>query len=274
MKEYTNNPQHINTSKKVYEIIINIYGGLKLKKTQIIFNSMIFFHKYYLYYLINNNSIIDVNNKDFSLLCISCFLLGTKSSDILMRIDDILDSIYKNKILIIDKNSIEHQKKKIFYYEFEILQLIKFDIKSYDLTYKYFSFIFEQINNIFKIKTEESEIKKIKEFLMAQIRYSFVIPLFLKFNTLTIVLSGINNLLKKFLINLKIEQIKHIIKEYEVTQEDIDNCCYLIEFFLMPKKSKINNDNKLINMDVIKNINLANSDSIKTFPSDIYNENK
>ena len=42
----------------------------------------------------------------------------------------------------------------------------------------------------------------------------------------------------------------------------------------MPKKSKINNDDKLINMDVIKNINVANSDSIQTFPSDIYNENK
>ena len=274
MKEYTNNPQHINTSKKVYELIINIYGSLRLKKSHVIFNSMIFFHKYYLYYLINNNSIIDVNNKDFSLLCISCFLLGTKSSDILLRIDDILDSIYKNKILNIDKNSIEYQKKMIFYYEFEILQLIKFDIKSYDLTFKYFSFIFEQINNIFKIKTDESEIKKLKEFIIAQIRYSFVIPLFLKFNTLTIVLSGINILLKKFLINLQIEQIKHIIKEYEVTQEDIDKCCYLIEFFLMPKKSKINNDDKLINMDVIKNINVANSDSIQTFPSDIYNENK
>ena len=71
---------------------------------------MIFFHKYYIYNLFNN-SIIDINNKDFSLLCISCFLLGTKSSETLIHIDDILKCIYKNNILKIEKNTMEYQKK-------------------------------------------------------------------------------------------------------------------------------------------------------------------
>ena len=237
---------------------------------------MIYFHKYYLYYLFNNSIIIDVNNKDFSLLCISCFLLGIKSTDIFIRIDDILNSIYKNKFLLIDKSTMDDQKKTIFYYEFEILKLLKFDIKSSDLTYKYFSYIFDKVNNIIKIETKESNIKTLKDFLFSQIRYSFIIPLFLKFNTLTIVLSGINIYLKKFLINLEIEQIKLVIKEYEITQEDIDKCCNLIEFFFITKKNnyKINDDNKLINMDVIKHINIALSDSTKSYPSDICNENK
>lgn len=242
---------------------------------------MIFFHKYYIYNLFNN-SIIDINNKDFSLLCISCFLLGTKSSETLIHIDDILKCIYKNNILKIEKNTMEYQKKIIFYYEFQILQLIKFDIKSYDLTYKYFTNIFDQINSKIKIKEDESEIKKLKEFIIAQIRYSFVFPLFLKFNTLTIVLSGINILLRKLLINCDIEKIKFNIKEYTVNRNDIDNCCNLIEFFLMPKKNnnninkneKIDDDNnKMINMNVIKNINLAHSESVQTYPSVLTNEN-
>ena len=94
---------------------------------------MIFFHKYYLYNLINN-SIININNKDFSLLCISCFLLATKSSDSLMRIDDILDCIYKNNILKNNNNLLEYHKKLIFNYEYEVLESLGFDVNTFNLT--------------------------------------------------------------------------------------------------------------------------------------------
>ena len=71
---------------------------------------MIFFHKYYLNNLINN-SIININNKDIFLFWISCFLLSTKSSDLLMRIDDIFYCIYKNNILKNNSNNLLEDTK-------------------------------------------------------------------------------------------------------------------------------------------------------------------
>ena len=225
---------------------------------------MIFFHKYYLYNLINN-SITNINNKDFSLLCISFFLLATKSSDILMRIDDILDCIYKNNILKNKSNNnlLEHHKKIIFNYEFEVLESLGFDINTFNITYKYVSNLFDLINNKIQIEKEESKIKKVKEFLFAQIRYSFILPIFLKFNISTIVLSNINIFLNQLLKNnFNFEQVISDLKEYEeVTRSDVDDFCNLYEFFLLPKKNndikeknRIN-ENKSINMDIIKKIN-------------------
>ena len=198
---------------------------------------MIFFHKYYLYNLINN-SIININNKDFSLLCISCFLLATKSSDSLMRIDDILDCIYKNNILKNNNNLLEYHKKLIFNYEYEVLESLGFDVNTFNLTYKYISYLFDLINNKIQIEKDETKLKKIKEYLFAQIRYSFILPFFLKFNISTIVLSNINILLKQLLKkNFNIKQVISNLKEYEeVTQSDIDNFYNLYEFFFIKKK--------------------------------------
>ena len=198
---------------------------------------MIFFHKYYLYNLINN-SIININNKDFSLLCISCFLLATKSSDSLMRIDDILECIYKNNILKNNNNLLEYHKKLIFNYEYEVLESLGFDVNTFNLTYKYISYLFDLINNKIQIEKDETKLKKLKEYLFAQIRYSFILPFFLKFNISTIVLSNINILLKQLLKkNFNIKQVISNLKEYEeVTQSDIDNFYNLYEFFFIKKK--------------------------------------
>lgn len=278
MKEYTKNPHHINTSKNVYEFIINIYGCLKLKKSSIIINSMIFFHKYYLYNLINN-SIIDINNKDFSLLCISCFLLGTKSSNFLMRIDDILKCIYDNNILQNDNNPMENHKKIISYYEYEVLESLGFDIKSYDINLKYAYYIFDIINNQIHIEKDEAKLKKAKEYLIAQIRYSFILPFFLKFNPSTIILSTINIFFKKLKKNIDIGQVISDLKKHdEITLSDVDNFCNLYEFLILRKNTnEVNdkneiNDNKTINMDIIKKINLGNSDNIQLNSSNNYSQ--
>ena len=223
---------------------------------------MIFFHKYYLYNLINN-SITNIYNKDFSFLCISCFLLATKSSDILMRIDDILDCIYKNNILKNNNNLLEYHKQLIFNYEYEVLESLGFDINTLNITYKYVSNLFDLINNKIQIEKDDSKLKKAKEFLFAQIRYSFILPIFLKFNITTIVLSNINIFLKQLLKNnFNIEQVISDLKENEeVTRSDIDNFCNLYEFFLIPKKNNDIkekngiNESKSINMDIIKKIN-------------------
>ena len=237
---------------------------------------MIIFHKYYLFNLLNG-SINNINSKDFSLLCISCFLIGIKSSDILIRIDDILECIYKNKILKIDNNLLETHKKIIFNYEFEILESLGFDINSYNLNLKYISCIFDNINNKIKIESDVAKIKKIKEYLIAQIRYSFILPIFLKFNILTIVLSNIIMIIKQLSINFEIKTILCELKgNEEITLQDIDDFIKLFEFFLVSQKDNNNNeinDFKNINMDTIRKINIANSDNTKDCLN-IINDNK
>ena len=271
---------HINTLQKVYEFLIKIYSCLKLKKSIVVINSMIFFHKYYLYNLFNNTINNNINNKDFSLLCISCFLIGIKSSDIYIRIDDMLYYIYKNNIIIND-NKKEAHKKLIFYYEYEVLESLGFDITSYHIPNKLISDIFGKINNKIQIEKDENKQKKIKEYIIANIRYSFVFPIFLKFNMPTIVLSCIIIILKKFLKNFDIGQIINEFKEENFIQSEIDYFCELFNFFLVPKtnndiidKNEIN-DNKSINMDIIKKINLSNNaDSLQYCPSNNFTETK
>ena len=123
---------------------------------------MIFFHKYYLYNLINNTTNNIINNKNFTLLCISCFLLGIKSSDIYIRINDILHYIYQDNILI-NNNNKESDKNIIFYYEYEVLESLGFDIASYHIRQKYISDLVETINNKNQNEKDENKIKKIKE---------------------------------------------------------------------------------------------------------------
>jgi len=244
---------------------------------------MIIFHKYYLFNLINN-TINNINSKDFSLLCISCFLLGTKSSDILIRIDDILECIYKNNFLKIE-NNLEYHKKIIFNYEYDILESLGFDLGTYNFTYKYISYIFDIINNIIKIESDATKLKKMKEYLIAQIRYSFTLPFFLKYNFPTIILSNIIIILRQLSKNFEIEVlISELNKNKEIYEEitriDIDNFINLFEFFLMPKKNKdvvINkneiNENKTINMDAVRKINFANVDNIKDCSLNLFNDN-
>ena len=241
---------------------------------------MIFFHKYYLCNLINNTTNNIINNKNFTLLCISCFLLGIKSSDIYIRINDILHYIYQDNILI-NNNNKESDKNIIFYYEYEVLESLGFDIASYHIRQKYISDLVETINNKIQYEKDENKTKKIKEYIIAYIKYCFILPVFLKFNPQTIVLSCINIIFKKLLNNFDIGQIIDLKRE-NVKHSDIDNFCELQNFFLEPKKTNDNNINdkieinynKVINMDIIKKINLSNADTVQYSPSNNYIENK
>ena len=263
---------HINTSKKVYEIIINIYSKLKLKKSKIILNTMIFFHKYYLFNLINNTLPTDFSSKDFILLCASCFLIGAKASDVLIRVDDIIKRTYSDTILSNDNDSFEYQKQTMIDYEYEILESIGFDINTFEFNYKYVSDIFDQINKLITIEADEAKAKTIKEFLLARIRYSFIFPLFLKFNIFTIVLSNINISFKQLINNYGIEKIINNLSEYHsgVIRDYVDDCTSLIEIYLEKKKdntiNNINNNieedgNKKINMNIIRKINLSSENN-------------
>jgi len=231
---------------------------------------MIFFHKYYIYNLFNNHAIIDMNSNDFPYLCISCFILGAKSSEALMNIDIILKYINEKNIIKIDfNNSLENYKKLIFYYEFEILSSINFDIKSYDISYKNISLIFDKIKlNI----NDNSKLKTIKEYLVAQVRYSFIFPLFLKFNPLTIILSCINILFKQLPFNYEIEQvISDINGRNDTSRSDIEKCSILFDIYLFPKNNKTESNN--INMDNIRKINFINSNKIQSLTTENINDN-
>ena len=259
--EYKTNLNHINISKNAYEIILKIYDYIKLKKPNIINKSMIFFHKFYLYNLINKSN-INFNNDNLILICISCYYLVIKSSNYLMRFDDIIDILYKYNLLKNDNNNLKEKHKEIiFNYEFEILESIAFDLNSYDLPYKYISFLFDKIIN--KYITDLAKLKNLKEYYAALINYSYIFPHFLKFNTLTIVITLLKIL---FIINnIKID-INQILCEfqdfgYQIIQKELDNCYNLIYFFLFKEKNDIkSNQNKInnINMDVLLKINVVN----------------
>ena len=197
-----------------------------------------------------------------------------------MRVDDILDCVLKNSLIKLDNNLRENNKKIIFYYEFEILQSISFDIKSYDLNIKYISNIFDEIITNINLKIDDTQLKTIKEYLIAQIRYSFIFPIFLKYNTLTIILSCINILFQQLSINIKIEQIISRINSSEkITLNDIKNCSSLFNLYFFPyKKNNTNNNNEnntneKINIDIIKKLNFVNSDKINSFSCENINDN-
>ena len=197
-----------------------------------------------------------------------------------MRVDDILDCVLKNSLIKLDNNLRENNKKIIFYYEFEILQSISFDIKSYDLNIKYISNIFDEIITNINLKIDDTQLKTIKEYLIAQIRYSFIFPIFLKYNTLTIILSCINILFQQLSINIKIEQIiSKINSSEEITLTDIKNCSSLFNLYFFPyKKNNTNNNNEnntneKINIDIIKKLNFVNSDKINSFSCENINDN-
>lgn len=225
---------------------------------------MIFFHKFYLYNLINK-SIISINNDNLIFICISCYFLVVKTLNYLIRLDDLLDIIYKYSLLKNENNDTnlkEKHKQLIFNYEFEILESIGFDLNNYDFPYKYVSYLFDKIIN--KFITDISKLKILKEYFLALVNYSYIFPHFLKFNALTIVLSLLKIL---FIIkNIKIDfnQILSEFKEFEYKfiQKELDNCYSLIDFFLFNEKSNLNNkknnNNININIDIISKINVIN----------------
>ena len=251
-------------------MIINIYNALKLKRTSIIFNSMIFFHKYYIYNLYLNQANFD--NIKLAYIAIASFLTGTKSSDFKIRIDDILNYSYKCNILCQKMNN--ENREKVLYYEFEILTVMQFNIFNYGLTYKNAYFVFETIIKSLKIEFKNDSIsEKIKEYFIAQIRYSFVFPFFLNYDKKIIILSCANLLLKQLLPN-------HIIsiwenKEYIDIRAEIIECSNIFEQFLNSEKKnkdniEINNKNdknitsneKQINIGIVRTINSTNTNNV------------
>ena len=235
---------------------------VNLKKSNILIKSMIFFDKFYLYNLINKSD-INYNNDNLIIICISCFYLVIKSSNYLMRFDDIIDIIYKYNILTNDNNNNnlkDNHQNLIFYYEFKILESIGFELNNFDLPYKYTSILFDKIIN--KFITDISKLKNLKEYYQALLNYSYIFPHFLKFNTLTIVLSLLKILFIIKNIKIDISQILSEFKEFEYgfIQKELDNCYSLIYLFLFNDKKDLNikKDFNNINIDILSKIHVSN----------------
>ena len=92
----------------------------------------------------------------------------------------------------------EKNEEMINFFEIEILNVIKFDITNIGLRYDYFESILNYIFKKYNIEFKNiSTLDKIKNYFLAQIRYSFIFPCILKFDTRTITLACINILLKQ-----------------------------------------------------------------------------
>lgn len=280
MNKYKENPIHFDRIKTCYDIIVKLYKSFKFKRTSIISNSLILYHKYYIYNLFTNSQLFNKFNdsKDFSCISIVCFSISMKTSNYLMKIDSVLDICYKNNIL---EANIEDEKIKIknmvLDYESDILFSLNFNVE-HELPYNYVKNIWgdastkilEYIknnninininNNILNSGDDSSKLKLIKEKIADILNYSFLFPFFLYYNSITIALSCLNIALKSFKIKLNIIDIISNHKEMEsISMDDIEVCSSLIDEMILSKIKKVNNE---VQGNNINNINLKNIMSI------------
>ena len=203
----------------------------------------------------------------------ACFFVGLKSSDIKLRLIDVLEYSFKCNFLCQKPN--ETDRKTILSYEFEILNIIQFDITNYGLTYKNSYFIFDTICKSLKIEFKDPSIsEKVKDLYIALIRYSFIFPFFLKYEQKIIAISCTNLLLKQ--LSPKYQSLIFTLKEYSEFQTDIIDCSNLLEQFLKSKEvntinninknvnniNNINTEQKGINIEIIPQINSTNTNNI------------
>ena len=284
VQKYRENSIHLDRIKICYDLIVKLFKSLKLKRTSIISNSLILYHKYYIYNLFTNSNFFNIlndniENKDLKCISIACFFISLKITNYLMKIDFILDNIYNNNILIVKDNDEKLRIKNIVLkYESDILFSINFDLEHDfpyiyiknlwgDLSNKILEYINNKKNNINNINNnffnngdDTSKIKIIKDYISEILNYSFLFPFFLYYNSTIIALSCLNLALKKFNIKINIIDIISNHKEMKIISiGDIEVCSSLIDEIILSKIRKINNDTQTNN---INNINLQNFLSI------------
>ncbi len=295
VQKYRENSIHLDRIKICYDLIVKLFKSLKLKRTSIISNSLILYHKYYIYNLFSNSNFFNIlndniENKDLKCISIACFFISLKITNYLMKIDFILDNIYNNNILIVKDNDEKLRIKNIVLkYESDILFSINFDLE-HDLPYIYIKNLWgdlsnkileyinnnkNNINNINKnfLNNEDdtSTIKFIKDNISEILNYSFLFPFFLYYNLKIIALSCLNLALKRFKIKINIiDIISNHIEMKNISFNDIEICSSLIDEIILSKIRKINNEEQKNN---INNINLRNLISVN-HNTEVNNETK
>ena len=285
VQKYQEESIHFDRIQFCYDLLAKLYKYLKLKRASIISNSLIFYHKYYIYTLCTNSHIFNKlnennsNNIELACICLACFFISTKVSNNLMQIDFILDIIYKNNIIDIKENNDKiKMKDTVLNYETDILFTINFNLE-HELPYNYIKNIWGELSNkvlefinnnknkqnnnininnkILNNGDESNIIKYIKENIAEILNLSFLFPLFLFYNSTIIGLSCLIIAFKKLNININIIDIISNHKEMEyISIGDIDICSSLIDKFILSKIKKINNEENINNINNIHNINI------------------
>ena len=254
-----------------------------MKRTSIISNSLIYFHKYYIYSFFKEKNLNEetnplFNKEEIDYISMACFFLSLKVSNFLIHIDFIIDTfctLEKKNFSDEEKNKI---KQKVFYYEFDILTSINFSFE-YDLPYNFLKNVMELIspeilkilntdkNNFLLINdtnienNDENKIKIVKGKIAEFVNLSFLFPFFLKYNPEIIALSCLKLALNSLKINLNMQNIIDNIhnnqKEAKISIDiidinDIEICSSLIDNIVI-SKIKINSNNIKSNLIAEKN---------------------
>ena len=218
------------------------FQNKKLLK-EILFPSLIFFHKYT---LSSGISLSNLTYKDTLTLCITCIYLSLKAVNKLIHLEEIskrFQSLFNKDENIIYE--IEDINNLIIDKEFEILLLIQFDI-NFDCPFRNNYLIKKYLG---KIKQSEEMIKTIVKYVNTKISKTIFFPFNLYFTSIEIIISSLLLVAKENKLNYI--DINDLIKmnNLDVDKNNIIECCTLmnriikyINYLEEMKKKNINNN--------------------------------
>jgi hypothetical protein len=218
------------------------FQNKKLLK-EILFPSLIFFHKYT---LSSGISLSNLTYKDTLTLCITCIYLSLKAVNKLIHLEEIskrFQSLFNKDENIIYE--IEDINNLIIDKEFEILLLIQFDI-NFDCPFRNNYLIKKYLG---KIKQSEEMIKTIVKYVNTKISKTIFFPFNLYFTPIEIIISSLLLVAKENKLNFI--DINDLIKmnNLDVDKNNIIECCTLmnriikyINYLEEMKKKNINNN--------------------------------
>ena len=220
------------------------FQNKKLLK-EILFPSLIFFHKYT---LSSGISLSNLTYKDTLTLCITCIYLSLKAVNKLIHLEEIskrFQSLFNKDENIIYE--IEDINNLIIDKEFEILLLIQFDI-NFDCPFRNNYLIKKYLG---KIKQSEEMIKTIVKYVNTKISKTIFFPFNLYFTSIEIIISSLLLVAKENKLNFI--DINELIKmnNLDVDKDNIIECCTLMNRII----KYINNLE--INNNIRENINFG-----------------
>ena len=227
----------------------------------ILIATQIIFHKYR---IVSNFSLKEYSSEELYIIFGSCLFIAQRAVNILkIKIDNISFFIKqlinkKNPTINVDINDLN---KKIIQKEYDILISIGFNIEI-DSPFLFFN---KLKNFISKSELNSANFITLLNYI---INDSFILPLSLYYTPNIITISCVQILREKY--NLKFINIKELISlsEYQITNEEIDQCAYLIgklEDAINERNNQTNNSSNNIN-------NVKKDEKEKT--GDIINSNK
>ena len=293
LNNFREDSSHFERVQHCYDLILKIYKISKLKRTSIISNSLIIFHKYYIYSFFTNSSIsINIKedldfNKDLAYITMACFFISLKTSNCLLPSKFIIDTFCIFEKIDNDEEKLKI-KEKIFSYEADIFYTINFSTE-YELPYPFLKKILGIVGQaVLKLAIKQSEenktnintfllnlgndadkIKHIKDNIAEIVNYSFLFPFFLNYDTKTISLSCLILAFKRLNIQINITDIINIISDQKETEivsidiNDIEICSSLIDELVLSKIKKVPHHevNNINNINTLNKQNFLNKEN-------------